>query len=115
MSAAAELPHTYRGVRTERGARVVALTSTSTRPLDPRLDVRNHSPSGFEWGYGGSGPAQLALALCIDVLGGDVERARRVYQDVKVRLIAGWQEDEWELWREQLLLVIEAIEARVLR
>ena len=25
----------------------------------------NHSPDGFAWGYGGSGPAQLALALCL--------------------------------------------------
>jgi len=31
-------------------------------PLNPRLDLYNHSPTGFEWGYGGSGPAQLALA-----------------------------------------------------
>jgi len=27
--------------------------------------VRNHSPDGFAWGYGGSGPAQLALAICL--------------------------------------------------
>lgn len=27
--------------------------------------VRPHSPDGFNWGYGGSGPAQLALALCL--------------------------------------------------
>jgi Family of unknown function (DUF6166) len=32
------------------------------RRLNPRLDLWNHSPTGFEWGYGGSGPAQLALA-----------------------------------------------------
>lgn len=25
----------------------------------------NHSPDGFEWGYGGSGPAQLALAIAL--------------------------------------------------
>jgi len=31
-------------------------------PLNPRLDLWNHSPSGFERGYHGSGPAQLALA-----------------------------------------------------
>lgn len=31
--------------------------------LPPRYDLRNHSPSGFEWGYNGSGPAQLALAI----------------------------------------------------
>ena len=28
-----------------------------------RLDLVNHSPTGFEWGYGGSGPAQLAVAM----------------------------------------------------
>jgi len=33
--------------------------------LDPRNDIRNHSPAGFEWGYCGSGPAQLALALVV--------------------------------------------------
>src|SRR5947209_15039234 len=30
------------------------------------LRLRNHSPDGFEWGYGGSGPAQSALALLLD-------------------------------------------------
>ena len=29
----------------------------------PHLVV-HHSPSGFEWGYGGSGPADLALNVC---------------------------------------------------
>ena len=29
--------------------------------------VRNHSPDGFAWGYGGSGPAQLALAICLEI------------------------------------------------
>lgn len=32
-------------------------------PLPLRLDLLNHSPTGFGWGYGGSGPAQLALAI----------------------------------------------------
>ena len=41
------------------------------RRLNPRLDLWNHSPSGFEWGYGGSGPAQLALAILADHLGDD--------------------------------------------
>lgn len=36
-------------------------------PLGPSLAVRNHSPSGFEWGYAGSGPAQSALAILIVV------------------------------------------------
>jgi len=43
------------------------------RPLEWRLDLRNHSPTGLEWGYGGSGPAQPALALAADVLRDDAE------------------------------------------
>jgi hypothetical protein len=33
-----------------------------------RLDLFNHSPDGFNYGYGGSGPAQLALAILADAL-----------------------------------------------
>jgi len=35
--------------------------------LDPKPSqkVYNHSPDGFNWGYGGSGPAQLALAVVL--------------------------------------------------
>ena len=35
------------------------------RPLSLHLEVRDHSPTGFAWGYDGSGPAQLALAWCL--------------------------------------------------
>ena len=37
--------------------------------LSPKksLAVVNHSPDGFEWGYGGSGPSQVALALLLEV------------------------------------------------
>ena len=35
--------------------------------LDPARSQKawNHSPDGFNWGYGGSGPAQLALAIML--------------------------------------------------
>jgi len=36
------------------------------RPLPHAL---RHSPDGFAWGYGGSGPSELARCLLIDVLG----------------------------------------------
>ena len=38
------------------------------RNLDPKpsLDLYNHSPDGFAWGYPGSGPAQLALAILLE-------------------------------------------------
>jgi hypothetical protein len=57
----------YEGSRTWNAT----LVTVDSNPLNLRLDLRNHSPSGFEWGYGGSGPAQLALALLADCLGDD--------------------------------------------
>lgn len=59
----------------------------SRRKLDPRLDLANHSPSGFAWGYAGSGPAQLALAMAADSTGDDA-LAMRVYQTLKATFIA---------------------------
>jgi len=40
----------------------------SMKRLDPGPSqaLWNHSPDGFEWGYHGSGPAQLALAILYD-------------------------------------------------
>lgn len=43
----------------------------TTLPLKHRLDLANHSPSGLSWGYSGSGPAQLALAILADCLQDD--------------------------------------------
>lgn len=75
--------------------------------LDPRLDIRNHSPSGFEWGYGGSGPAQLALALVADCCG-RAFAVPHIYQRVK-RLVAALPHDGWTLTEGQVAAaVVEA-------
>ena len=87
---------TYTGTRTGDGCAVVVTDARGSRTLDPRLDLRNHSPAGFEWGYGGSGPAQLALALAADVLGVD-EAALGVYQRLKFRVVGGLPSDGWTL------------------
>ena len=55
---------------------------SAPRPLDPRFELRRHSPEGCEWGCAGSGPAKLALALAADTFG-DNGRALRVYHDLK--------------------------------
>lgn len=54
--------------------------------------VFNHSPDGFSWGYGGSGPSQLALALLLEA-GLDDERAVRLHQDFKHDFVANWSHD----------------------
>lgn len=58
----------YRGRRRGVGDVVVTVFDENGLPsaLDPRLDIFNHSPCGFEFGYSGSGPAQLALAILAD-------------------------------------------------
>jgi hypothetical protein len=53
----------------------------------PSLKVRCHSPAGFNWGYFGSGPAQLALAILLQYLPKQV--ACELYQSFKFRFIAG--------------------------
>jgi hypothetical protein len=69
-------------------------------PLDPRLDLRKHSPDGFSWGYGGSGPAQLSLAILADYFGATKEGdklAESLYQDFKENVVARKESDLWEL------------------
>ena len=38
-----------------------------------------HSPTGFEIGYGGSGPADLAVSILADFFGAEPERVRSVW------------------------------------
>ena len=61
-----------------------------------------HSPTGFEWGYGGSGPADLALSLLTDVLD-DVSEAERLYQDFKRDVVASLLDDRWVLTEEDVI------------
>lgn len=83
-----------------RGERVIR-----TIDLPARHDLWNHSPDGFEWGYGGSGPAQLALAILADHLKDD-ERAVRLHQAFKFKVVAGLQGDSWELPAEDVERVV---------
>lgn len=78
------------------------------RPLDPRFDLRRHSDH-VNWGYGGSGPAQLALALAADVLGDD-DAARDVHQKLKTEVVAALPKDGWSLTETQLRLAIADIQ-----
>ena len=49
----------YKGTRTSQGC----IVTVDDEPLDPRPDLHDYSPTGFEWNYAGSGPAQLSLAI----------------------------------------------------
>ncbi len=72
------------------------------RPLNPRNDVWNHSPDGFEWGYGGSGPAQLALAILCDALC-DSDVAIQYHQAFKFEVISAIKGNDFELTHVEVL------------
>jgi uncharacterized protein (DUF2249 family) len=95
----------FTGQRSDAGPHVVQMINAhGTQPLPMRLDLASHSPSGFEWGYAGEGPAQLALAICAAFM--DSKRAREAYETVEVKLIAPISTDSWTLSAAQVLAVL---------
>lgn len=87
---------TYRGRRT---GETVEVTVDDT-PLDPRLDLRDFQASGFEWGYEGSGPSQLALAILADH--GGPQLALGSYRDFMKHVVAEIDGDEWTLTSDDI-------------
>lgn len=70
------------------------------KPLGKRYDLLSASPSGFEYGYRGSGPAQLAIAMLAHAY--DDEFACEYYQQFKREVVAALPEDGWTLTTEDL-------------
>ena len=83
----------------------------SARELHPDRSqaVKNHSPDGFNWGYAGSGPAQLALAILLEITN-DEETALAHYQDFKFEVIAAIpsQESDWEIEENKIIAWLQA-------
>lgn len=83
---------TRQGLRTTDGVYVNVNEDGKVKKLSlgTSLKIRNHSPTGFNFGYGGSGPAQLALAILLDYSGKIPHPA--CYQDFKRQFIATMKE-----------------------
>lgn len=99
----------YEGYDTDgMGGRVVSISPTRQKiPLRLRLDLAPHSPTGFSWGYAGSGPAQLALAILADLWPDHIPWVKHHYQEFKRKVIAHFpQGEDWTLTKEQ---IVEAI------
>jgi len=80
--------HSLKG---ERSTRRVWLDGKELAPGKSQK-VYNHSPDGFNWGYGGSGPAQLALAICIEL------KTKEHYQTFKWRVIAKLPQEDFSIF-----------------
>jgi hypothetical protein len=63
----------------------------------PSQKVWNHSPDGFNWGYGGSGPAQLALAIVLAITR-DKSVATMIHQTVKRNIVALLPQSDFETY-----------------
>ncbi len=91
----------YVGRRTKQGVTVTRESDDGTSELLPlRLDLANKSPTGFEWGYNGSGPAQLALAILSDVVGD--ARAIPNFQQFKFAVIQKLSQMGWILTQDEV-------------
>ena len=97
----------YAGCRTKAGP----VVTVNGEPLDPRNDLHSHSPHGFEWGYPGSGPAQLALAILADHLRDD-EQAINLHQRFKWAVVAHLPERKWTLTSRDVELALHRIQER---
>lgn len=95
---------TYRAnVGYEQGGLITVEDEGQQRPLTHHV---YHSPTGYAWGYNGSGPAELAKDILWDLLG--EKPTPPTYQDFKTRFIArfdgnaGWTLTETEIraWLE---------------
>jgi hypothetical protein len=89
----------------EPGGQVTAREGASKRPLDPRFDLRKHSPPGLA---PGDSAVQLALALLADALDND-ERALHLHEDFNCRMVTLFPK-RWTITRSRILGYLDAIE-----
>jgi len=102
----------YGGYKTHDGAggqtvyRWTDLNNLIELKIQPSQKIRNHSTE-FNWGYGGSGPAQLALAILLDVTG-DPQVSQEFYQWFKEDIVSRWGQ-RWAITATEVLtwLVLE--------
>ena len=89
----------YKADRKNNGTQIVV--------IEPGLESRKlnhicrHSPDGFEWGYGGSGPSDLALSILIDAVGPVL--AEQYYQQFKWSFIANQPREGFEIKLSEVL------------
>lgn len=94
----------YYGKRCQLGGTISVREGDKTRSL---RHVVRHSPTGLEWGYGGSGPGDTALSILVDFFGGwlagaPYQRANQAYMDFKWDFIAAAPEEGFEITSEQI-------------
>lgn len=94
---------TYVIKRTKAGVKLFAEDENGSTEITPKrsLALARHSPDGFEYGYAGSGPAQLALAILLDAFDSAAPSAELVatdhYQDFKAAFLVSEDRPVFEI------------------
>lgn len=104
MTNPSSLDKRYIGIRAiGLGNKVIVRTPKGRYDLIP---PQQHSPSGFEWGYGGSGPSDTALAILLDFFSEDKNefnsRAQRLYQIFKWAFLADAPKSGFRITGEEI-------------
>src|SRR5438270_824587 len=86
------------------GPEVVFVQEDEQPPHRLKHEMR-HSPDGFSWGYGGSGPADLARSILADHLGFVPHPG--VYQRFKAAHVAHWEQGKpWQITSEEIAVFL---------
>ena len=96
----------YEGERDMDGVKV----TVNGAPLASRNDIRCFTHTGFEWGFVGPGPHQLALALLADHLGND-EQALALCRSFMERLTSQL-DNAWRLTAADIAAELGNVELR---
>lgn len=93
---------TYLGKRLRSGERAAWVDDRGRRV--PLCHIVRHSPTGIEWGYGGSGPADLALSILTDAVARGIvpPEALDYYNDFKWTFVAFFPSPGWTLTGEEI-------------
>ncbi|MFC6987681.1 DUF6166 domain-containing protein [Haloplanus sp. GCM10025708] len=95
----------YVGMRVDGTPVVLNLTAHERLSPNRSLGLVRHSPAEFDWGYTGSGPAQLACALLLDYTDNETVAQQHYIQfhnDVVSQLVCDGPADCWHLTGEDI-------------
>ncbi len=95
----------YKGVRTPDGCTV----TVDGAPLDLRLDLKTQASARVEWGYDGTGPRQLAIAILADHSHDDMA-AFNLHQAFTESVIAELDGDQWIITSDDVQATLDQIE-----
>ncbi|MGB9963155.1 DUF6166 domain-containing protein (plasmid) [Halobacterium sp. MBLA0001] len=103
----------YVGMRVEGTPVVLNLTAHERLSPNRSLGLVRHSPARFDWGYTGSGPAQLACALLLDYTDNETVAQQHYIQfrnDVVSQLVCDGPADCWHLTGEDIEAALAVFE-----